>query len=398
MDIHTCDDIRPYLSEELPAIYSRLLQDPNFLSAVETIYPGMSQDEMKALLATCTTNQLFQKKCIYPMLQDILRKASTGLTYDITNVTTATTHKDGIQDRGYTFITNHRDIILDSAFLDCVLFEEDMDTVEIAIGDNLLIYPWIKDLVRISRSFIVQRALTMRQMLTASKKMSDYMHYVIQGKHSNLWIAQREGRAKDSDDRTQDSVLKMLAMGAYTDAPTPARTIIDSLMELNITPMSISYEYDPCDHLKAMEFQCKRDNPDWKKAPQDDLINMKTGMFGYKGHIHYHAAPCINDWISTLPADMPKTELFNHISAHIDHEIHSTYHLYPGNYCAADLLHGTTSLSSHYTAEDKARFEAYLEKKLSLITLSNPDIQYLRQRLLVMYANPVINQQKAQQS
>ena len=152
-----------------------------------------------------------------------------------------------------------------------MLMEEDFrTTVEIAIGDNLLIYPWIKKLVRINKSFIVQRSLSMRQFLESSQRMSRYMHFAVREKHENLWIAQREGRAKDSNDRTQDSVLKMMAMGGEG---TPA----ERLKEMHIVPMAISYEYDPCDILKAIEFQQNRDNPDFKKSRQDDLMNMRTG-------------------------------------------------------------------------------------------------------------------------
>ena len=165
---------------------------------------------------------------------------------------------DSLADKtkSYTYISNHRDIILDSGFLSVMLVDQGGDTVEIAIGDNLLIYPWIKRLVRINKSFIVQRGLPMRLMLESSARMSRYMHYTISQKKQSIWIAQREGRAKDSDDRTQDSVLKMLAIGGEGD-------VLDRLMEMNIAPLSISYEFDPCDFLKAWEFQLKRDHPDY---------------------------------------------------------------------------------------------------------------------------------------
>jgi hypothetical protein len=256
--------------------------------------------------------------------------------------------------------------------------------VEIAIGDNLLIRPWIKDLVRVNKSFIVQRALTMRQMLEASAKMSRYMHFAINEKKENIWIAQREGRAKDSNDRTQDSVLKMMAMGGEG-------SVIQRLKNLNIVPLSISYEYDPCDYLKAEEFQNKRDIEGFKKSKQDDLDNMKTGIFGYKGRIHYHAAPCINDWLDTIDPDTPKTEIFRLVAEHIDKQIHQGYVLYPCNYIAVDLLNGKGEYASEYTPEDKARFEAYLAKKMALIKLENKDEAYLRERILTMYANPALN-------
>lgn len=368
-DIHEFDDIRPFLPEELPAAYDRLLSDPQFKAVLSLIYKDIPFEKMEALIRSCKTNIEFQKKCIYPAIKNLLDKNCDGLTADFSNVS----------HDGYTFVSNHRDIVLDSALLDYVIVDKGLDTVEIAIGDNLLVYPWIKDLVRINRSFIVQRALTMRQMLLASAKMSKYMHYVISEKQGNIWIAQREGRAKDSDDRTQDSVLKMMALGGGVD-------MIASLKSLNIVPLAISYEYDPCDYLKAEEFQNKRDIPGFKKSQQDDLDNMKTGIFGYKGHIHYHAAPCINDWLDTLDPDMGKAELFPLVAAHIDEEIHKHYKLYPCNYVAAGM---------DASDEDKVKFNAYIDHQLAQVKMENPDYDFLREKMRVMYANPAINQMKA---
>ena len=364
-DIHEFDDIRPFLPEELPAAYDRLLNDERFKAILPIVYPGVPFEKVAAMMRLGKTNLEFQKICIYPVLQGLLAKASKGLTSDFTS----------LKGEGYTFISNHRDIVLDSALLDMSLVDQNRDTVEIAIGDNLLVYPWIKDLVRINRSFIVQRALTMRQMLMASAKMSKYMHYVIEEKGGNLWIAQREGRAKDSDDRTQDSVLKMLAISGDKD-------VIKNLKSLNIVPLAISYEYDPCDYLKAEEFQNKRDIEGFKKSQQDDLDNMSIGIFGYKGHIHYHAAPCINDWLDTLDPDMPKSELFPLIAAHIDEEIHAHYRLYPCNLAAAGM---------DVPTEEKAKFEAYLDQQLAKVTIEHPDMDFLRERMITMYANPARN-------
>ena len=288
------------------------------------------------------------------------------------------------KEKPYTYISNHRDIILDSGFLSILLLDLDMNTVEIAIGDNLLIYPWIKKVVRINKSFIVQRALTMRQMLEASALMSNYMHYTIRDKKQSIWIAQREGRAKDSNDRTQDSVLKMLAMGGEG-------SVLERLAEMNIAPLSLSYEYDPCDYLKAQEFQLKRDVEGYKKSTQDDLLNMKTGLFGFKGRVHFQVAELINDDLLKLDASLPKTELFACVSALIDRKIHANYRLYPGNYVACDLLDGTTTFAGNYSAEEKQTFEDYIAGQLDKISIPNKDVEFLREKLLVMYANPVIN-------
>lgn len=373
-------DIRPYLPEELPQIYEELLADEKFRQMIAVVYKDLPFEAVAATLRSCKTNTEVQVKLVYPVLTQLLSTQSQGLTSDFSSIA-----NDGTC---YTFISNHRDIVLDSALLDYSLLQNNMDTAEIAIGDNLLIYPWIKKLVRVAKSFIVQRALTMRQMLLASAKMSRYMHYVINEKKQHIWIAQREGRAKDSDDRTQDSVLKMMAMGGEGD-------VICRLKNLHIVPLSISYEYDPCDFLKAKEFQLKRDVEGWKKSPEDDLQNMQTGIFGYKGHIHYQAAPCLNEWLDTVDPSTPKSELFRMVAEKIDQGIHLNYRLYPANYISADLLQCTDQRNEHYTAEEKSAFEAYLSKKVGMVELENADSGYLRERILTMYANPTLNQEKA---
>ena len=370
------DEIRPYTPEELPKIYEELIADPDFQNVISHAMPQIPFEVFAAKMRSCKTNMEFQKTFCYDFLWDIAQKHSDGLTMDCSSLVD--------KKQSYTFISNHRDIILDSGFLSILLVDNDMNTVEIAIGDNLLIYPWIKKLVRVNKSFIVQRALTMRQMLEASARMSRYMHFAIAEKHESIWIAQREGRAKDSNDRTQDSVLKMMAMGGEGD-------LIERLLSLNITPVAISYEYDPCDFLKAREFQMKRDTPDFKKTTQDDLNNMQTGLFGYKGHIHFQVAPCINTMLETLNRTLPKQELFTHISAFIDKSIHTHYRFYPGNYVAYDLWKGEQRFSSHYTEKDKETFETYLTGQLNKIDLPHKDIPFLRDKLLAMYANPLIN-------
>lgn len=377
------DEIRPYHDEELPQIYEELIADPMFQQVVCAVMPGMPIEAIAMNMRSCKTKLEFQKAFCYRLLKDIIQKATTGIELN----------HDALPDKEkpYTYISNHRDIILDSGFLSLLLVEAGMDTVEIAIGDNLLIYPWIKKLVRINKSFIVQRALTMRQMLESSARMSRYMHYAVREKKQSIWIAQREGRAKDSNDRTQDSILKMFAMGGEGD-------IIDRLMELNIVPLAISYEYDPCDFLKAQEFQLKRDVEGFKKSQADDLLNMQTGLFGYKGNVHFQPSACINAELEKLDRNMPKTELFSTISAIIDRGIHVNYKLYPNNYVAADLLSGTDEFTSNYTQEEKQRFVGYLDKQLSRIEIPNKDVTFLREKMLQMYANPLKNYLVAQKA
>ena len=374
------DDIRAYGPEDLPEAYERLTADPQFKAVVEKVFPHVPFEALSAKLKQCKTNLDFQVTFCYPFLKDLLSKASTGCDIDITNIDI---------NRRYTFVSNHRDIVLDSALLDVMLIDSGFKTTcEIAIGDNLLAAPWIKDLVRVNKSFIVLRSAGIREMLTNSKRMSEYMHLVINEKNDNIWIAQREGRAKDSDDRTQEAILKMMAMGGEGSAT-------ERLRQLHIVPLSISYEYDPCDYLKAAEFQLKRDIEGWKKSKQDDVLSMQTGIMGFKGAIHYHCAPAIDDYLEQIPADTPKGDIFKVVASHIDKCIHSNYRLYPNNVAALDILEGTSH--GGYSESEKATFEQYSAKRLSkTVDMLNklgitPDKPFLRERMLTMYANPARN-------
>ena len=371
------DPIRPFEPDELPDVFDRLLQNEQFSSVLAYFYPDVPKEALAAKMHACKDNLDFQKTFCYGFLVQLLARLSKGCDIDIASLDT---------DSRYTFISNHRDIVLDSALLDKLLIDSGFNTTcEIAIGDNLLKLPWVKDLVRVNKSFIVERALSMREMLMASKRLSEYMHFVIAEKNDNVWIAQREGRAKDSNDRTQEAILKMMVMGGDG-------SIIDRLKQLHLVPLAISYEYDPCDYLKAAELQARRDNPSWQKGPMDDVTSMQTGIMGYKGYIHYQCADCIDSYLDTIPADTPKTELFRLIADHIDRQIFAGYRLYPNNYVALDLLHGDSAHADHYTAEDKAQFEAYLKDQLDKIEMEGKDDAYLREQMLKMYANPAINQ------
>lgn len=371
------DPIRPFEPDELPDVFDRLLQNEQFCSVLAYLYPDVPKEALAEKMHACKDNLDFQKTFCYGFLVQLLARLSKGCDIDIASLDT---------DSRYTFISNHRDIVLDSALLDKLLIDAGFNTTcEIAIGDNLLKLPWVKDLVRVNKSFIVERALSMREMLMASKRLSEYMHFVIAEKNDNIWIAQREGRAKDSNDRTQEAILKMMVMGGEG-------SIIDRLKQLHLVPLAISYEYDPCDYLKAAELQARRDNPCWQKGPMDDVTSMQTGIMGYKGYIHYQCADCIDSYLDTILADTPKTELFRLIADHIDRQIFSGYRLYPNNYVALDLLHGDSAHADHYTAEDKAQFEAYLKGQLDKIEMEGKDDAYLREQMLKMYANPAINQ------
>lgn len=392
MDRKEFDEIRPYERGEMKQAFEELINDRQFSLLLKGFVPWLPKAVRNGLLHLAfigvKTPLDFQLRFMKPVVWHFVRKYTDGLSFEDSNINTHLNER-------YTFVSNHRDIVLDSAFLDVSLNKKGYPTtVEIGIGDNLLIYPWIKRLVRMNKAFTVRRGLTAHEMMRSSQLMSSYIHYAVTQKKENIWIAQREGRAKDSDDRTQESVLKMLAMGG-------------DLKELNIVPLTISYEFDPCDYLKAQEFQQKRDNPNFKKSKQDDLDNMKTGIFGYKGRVHYQCGTPINEWIDEL-RDLPKNEFFKAVAQRMDLEIHRHYSLYPCNYIALDLLEnagvssstgspGKTSFASHYTPSDVTRFEEYLSAQLAKIKIPNKDEAFLRERMLTMYANPLRNFLKAKE-
>jgi len=382
------DAIRPYNDDEIPGVVNELLHDRLMNAQLKTLLPWLPKWIRNAVIRLAFigihSTLDFQLRFMKPIVGYILRKCSNGASFEHSKITAG--------EERYTFMSNHRDIVLDSAILDYLLHKHKFPTTcEIAIGDNLLIYPWIEKVVKLNKAFTVRRGLGSKDLLKSSMLMSQYIHYAVNKKHENIWIAQREGRAKDSSDTTQESVLKMLAMGIESENP------VEQLRDLNIVPLTISYEYDPCDYLKATEFQLKRDNPAYKKSKADDENNMREGIWGFKGGIHYEASACINTWLDELK-DLPKNEFFTEVAHRIDKQIHAGYKLFPGNYVAADLLNASTEFASFYTEAQKEQFLNYLQQRLDKIEIENKDEAFLRERMLTMYANPVFNKQKALKS
>ena len=378
------EKMRSLEDDEVRSAVLSLLDDPAFVKIVKGLIKGVHIWAPKIYTKRFKTVNSFQMGMICPFLVRILKKATTGFTKDFSAL------PDGRQD--YIFLSNHRDIVLDSAYLDYILLLSGKKSVEIGIGNNLLIHPWIETLVRLNRSFIVNRSATAAELLESSRQLSRYIRFVIEEKKSPVWLAQREGRAKDSDDRTQKSVLKMLAMSGPDEMPLSER-----LQSLHICPLTISYEYDPCDWLKAAEFQLKRDNPDYVKSEQADLDNMKTGIFGFKGHLHYQVSAPIDDEIAALDSSVPRNQFLDQVAQIIDNHIFKGYRIYPCNRIALDMLRGDNAQASEYTPKQKQEFQTYLDGQLAKIVIPNPDWDYLRERILTMYANPLINYLNANQ-
>ena len=371
------EDIRPLNQDEVQSAIEKLLASDEFRSAIRYIKPNLNWDEFAAMMRACKTKEQFKSTLGYEAVMTVAQKTTFSLT-----VSGRSRLPEG--KPACTFISNHRDIVLDASFLNLILFDVGYGLTQVAIGDNLLIRPWIETFVRLNNSFIVKRGVSVRQMLEVSYTLSAYIHHTIKETKESIWIAQREGRAKDSNDRTQPSVLKMLNMAGDKD-------ILSNLASLNIVPVSISYEYDPCDYLKAKEFQLKRDNPDYHKTQQDDLLNMETGILGNKGRVHFTIGNRINDRLAELDPNKDKNELFAEVASIIDKEIYRHYRFYPCNYVAYDLLHGTRRFSDHYGLKDKKEFEAYLQRQLDKIDIPNKDEAFLRRMILEMYTNPLVN-------
>ena len=371
------EEIRCYNNEEVHGVLERLCEEKQFMKVLSTVYPLLPKENIKQRLMSYQSNYAFQKEMVYPFLQYLEANMTKGI--DLNGLAKINTSK------AYLYISNHRDIILDSAFLCGKFIQRGLDTVEIAIGDNLLIYPWIEDLVRVNKSFIVKRGLSPRNVLESSQRLSAYIAHTISDKNQSIWIAQREGRAKDSNDRTQESLLKMFNMGG-------AGNFIENMKALNLCPLSISYEYDPCDFLKAKEMQQKRDNPCFKKDPKDDLINMETGVMGYKGKVVYEITGDISKELDAIANETSNRNQQIALTAElIDRRIHSNYTIFANNKIAFDLLKDAKHFSAEYTQTEKLDFERYLTLQIAKIELENKDHDFLRGKLLEMYANPLIN-------
>ena len=374
------EEIRPLYDEEIQDILPSIVNNPAFQPFLKYIDTDLSEEAIKEELLGIKSKKEFQTKISAPSLFKLAENTATSLNLKGTELVS--------KDKSYTYVSNHRDIILDASFLNIQLHREGFETCEVAIGDNLLIYPWIKELVRLNKSFIVKRNVPIRQMLEISRRLSYYIHFALKIKGESVWIAQREGRSKDWTDKTQESMLKMLAMGGGKD-------IVSSLRSMNITPVAISYEYDPCDYLKAKEFQMKRDNPEHKKSMHDDLINMQTGLLGFKGNIMFQITPTINEKIDKIQSDLDKSEKVIAIAKIIDNQIHSNMTIYPCNYIAYDIVYKTNKYQDKYNEDQKKAFLDYVNRQLAKVDLENRDDEFLSGKIFEMYSNTVLNYENA---
>jgi hypothetical protein len=373
-------DIAPYSDELFPEKIAALVKEPGFEHAVRWVMPDVNWQEFTDNLLKVKSRDQFHTQVMASFLEMLVKTTTSGLTMGgFENI------KPG---ECYTFITNHRDIVLDASFLNLNFIRHNMPTCEVAIGNNLLIMDWITDLVKLNGSFVVKRDTKVVEALEVAKHLSAYIHYAIGVKKRSVWIAQRQGRAKDSNDFTQESLVKMLSL-------SNGESYKENIAGCNLLPVSISYEFDPNDYLKACEFLMKKRDPEFKKSQRDDLFSMETGILQFKGRIHFQATPCITPMINQSETEN-RAEIVHEASQLIDHAIHRNYCIFPCNYIAFDHVEGTQRFVEKYTADDVEKFDAYLATQLNRAVeaigdVTEEELQFMRHKMLEMYANPLKN-------
>lgn len=376
-------DIAPYSDSEFHSRMEKLVKEPGFLHVVNYTMPPEDVPALINELLKIDNKYDFQHNVMFPFLEMLAKTTTSGITLGGVKYMNPSAN--------YTYITNHRDIVLDTSFLNLAFLRRGFPTSEVAIGNNLLIFDWITDLVRLNKSFIVKRNTGLREGLEAAKKLSAYIHHCILEKHESVWIAQREGRSKDSSDRTQESLIKMLAIAGEG-------SFIDKLREINLMPVSISYEFDPNDYLKAREFLLKKRDPDFKKSQRDDLFSMETGLLQFKGKVHFQLTPRINSKLDEIGDFKDNNQAAKHVGCLIDQAIHRSYEIFEINYIAFDILHDSQRFIRKYSPEKKDEIVKYFNGQLDKVEL--PDItpeerEYMWQMMLTMYANPLKNKLRA---
>ena len=381
--VYNFSDIAPYNDSEFHAKMENLVKEPGFLHAVSYAMPPESVPSLIDDLLKIINTYDFQHQVMFPFLEMLAKTTTSGITLGGVKYLNPSVN--------YTFITNHRDIVLDASFLNLAFLRKGLPTSEVAIGNNLLVFDWINDLVRLNKSFIVKRNTGLREGLEAAKKLSAYIHYCILEKHESVWIAQREGRAKDSSDHTQESLIKMLSIAGQGE-------FMDKIKEINLMPVSISYEFDPNDYLKAKEFLLKRRDPNFKKSQRDDLFSMETGLLQFKGKVHFQLTPRINSKLDQIGDFKDNNRAAKHVGCLIDQAIHRSYEIFEINYIAFDILHDTDRFSRKYTPEKKEEIVAYFNSQLDKVDLTDvtPDERrFMWEMMLTMYANPLKNKLKS---
>ncbi len=387
-DINDFESIRPYLDHEVPAAVALLSQNERFFEMMAWVYPSLYRADIVEMLSEIKTIDDFQQSLSGPAFKVVTQMTTSGLTFS---------QIDRISnDQAYLFLSNHRDIILDSALLNVTLLEKGLNTTQIAIGDNLLMHPMIRNIVRLNKNFIVNRNVNAKEMLMYSQRLSNYIRRTITEDKTSIWIAHREGRSKDGDDRTANGLLKMLSM-------VGEESLEEKLKSLNILPTAVSYEYDPCDIYKVNELLTLKIEGKYEKEEGEDYKSMLKGMTGHKGRVHIAVGSLLLEEINQLHTIAKKNDKIRFLAQAIDRQMHEIYKLWPSNYIAYDLLNGGRTFSEHYTNLEKFAFRNYITGRVILFFLAKKSFgnqdglrKQVRDMLLQMYANPVINRVEAE--
>lgn len=374
MDLTKFDDIRPYNDSEVHPALERIVANPLFSNVAQYLFPGQDENMFRQLLLSCNSKEDFQVKVMSQIVAKILQGTAKELTFS------GLEHFKG--GKKHLIVSNHRDIVLDSAIIQLILHQHGVETTEIAVGDNLITSSFIEDITRSNKMIKVIRSSNPREVYTTSKVLSEYIRYNVASQKSSVWIAQRNGRTKDGIDVTEQGLLKMFDMSGSGD-------FVKDFAELSILPTSISYEFEPCDIQKAVEMYVSR-RQKYVKAEGEDLKSILTGIMQPKGNIHI----AFNEPVSLEEiqdaSQLDKNEKFKAICTAMDRRIVAEYKLWGNNYIAYDMLNATNEYASMYTAEQKAAFEGYMAAQLASVKLPDIDMDELKEIFLSIYANPVV--------
>ena len=366
------DAIRPFYDSEVNNALKSSLNHPMMKALMDFTFPDVDDEVWKTKLSETHSIRDFQCNFIYKSVQKVLEKSSDGLT---------TSGFEKLEpNTSYLFISNHRDIILDTSLLNVALFDHGLVMTASAIGDNLVKKAFLHTLSKLNRNFVVQRGLSPRELLESSKKMSEYIAQLLLHENRSVWIAQREGRTKDGNDATHSGVLKMLSMGSED------KDIMEYFKKIKIVPVSLSYEYDPTDALKMPQLLAEAKKEIYIKEKNEDFITLLSGIIGQKKRIHIHIGDILESEIDEIVAEEQNpNKQIQLLTQKIDDSILQSYKLWPTNYIAYDMLHNTNQFESEYTTEEKQLFQRRLELRI------DENSTVLREGFLAMYANPVVN-------
>ena len=369
------DAIRPFYDSEINDALIKVVDHPMMKALMNFAFPGVADELWKEQLRKTHSTRDFQCNFIYQALTQVLQKTSDGMT---------TSGFDQLEpNTSYIFISNHRDIILDTSLLNACLFDNGLVMTASAIGDNLVQKEFLYILSKLNRNFLVQRGLSPREMLQSSKLLSEYIGSLLLRENRSVWIAQREGRTKDGNDATHQGVLKMLGMGS------DETNLMDYFKKIKIVPVSISYEYDPTDALKMPQLMAEANKEVYVKDKNEDFTTLMSGIMGQKKRIHIHVGKVLNEEIDTIKSTFDNSnKQIQALAQVIDDSILQSYKLWPTNYIAYDILNQSDFYKDFYTENEKSLFERRLEMRID----ENHPIQ--RAGFLAMYANPVLNKSK----